>query len=180
VCTRASVSGMTHGLELLRHAKSSWDDPGLADRDRPLAPRGIKACTRLRKHMRKSGLAPDLVLCSSAARAVQTLEGIRDGLAVEPKVQIDESLYGADDTRLLARLNDVPESAESVLLIGHNPALVELALVLAGDGEADALQRMRSKYPTGGLASLTFDGAWRGLERGVGRLEAFVVPRELK
>jgi phosphohistidine phosphatase len=105
---------MTHRLELLCHAKSSWDDPGLADRDRPLAPRGIKACARLRKHMRKSGLAPDLVLCSSAARAVQTLEGIRDGLTVEPSVRIEDSLYAADDTRLLARLNDVPESAESV------------------------------------------------------------------
>jgi phosphohistidine phosphatase len=171
---------MTHRLELLRHAKSSWDDPGLADRDRPLAPRGIKACDRLRKHIRKSGLAPDLVLCSPAARAVQTWEGIRAGLAVEHSVRIEDSLYAADADRLLARLNDVSEAAESVLLIGHNPALEELALVLAGDGEAEALRRMRSKFPTGGLASLTFDGAWRGLERGVGRLEAFVVPRELK
>jgi phosphohistidine phosphatase len=142
---------MIHRLELLRHAKSSWDDPGLPDRDRPLAPRGIKACARLRKHMRKSGLAPELVLCSSATRAVQTWDGIRGGLPAGTSVEIEDGLYTAD--------------AEG--------------LGLSGDGGSDALHRMRAKYPTGGLASLAFRGEWRTLTRGAAHLECFVVPREL-
>jgi phosphohistidine phosphatase len=152
---------MIHRLELLRHAKSSWDDPGLPDRDRPLAPRGIKACALLREHMRKSGLMPELVLCSSATRAVQTWDGIRGGLPAGTSVEVEDGLYAADAEGLLARLNELPESRGAVLLIGHNPAIEELALGLAGDGVSDALHRMRAKYPTGGLASLAFGASGR-------------------
>jgi phosphohistidine phosphatase len=170
---------MIHLLTLLRHAKSSWDDPALADHERPLSRRGVKACARLRKHLRDSGLAPELVLCSSAARAVQTWDGVRAGLAAEPAVQIEDGLYTADAAGLLARLNAVPEPVRSLLLIGHNPALAELAARLAGAGEADALQRMRAKYPTGAVADLAFSGDWQRLTWGGARLEAFVVPRQL-
>jgi phosphohistidine phosphatase len=171
---------MIHRIELLRHAKSSWDDPGLPDQDRPLAPRGVRACARLREHLRSAGLAPDLVLCSSATRAVRTWDGVRGGLAVEPEVRIEDGLYTADASGLLARLNALPESVESVLVIGHNPALEELAVGLAGDGEDDPMRRMRAKYPTGGLASLAFSDLWKGLTWGAARLEHFVVPRQLK
>ena len=171
---------MVHRVELLRHAKSSWDDPDLPDRDRPLAPRGIKAGARLRDHLRRVGCAPELVLCSSAARAVQTWNGIRDGLAADPAVEIEDEVYGASADELLRRLNVLPDSIGWAMGIGHNPGIEQLALRLVGDGEADALRRMRSKYPTGGLASLAFDGVWRRLEWGGARLEAFTVPRALK
>ena len=171
---------MVHRLELLRHAKSSWDDPGLPDHDRPLAPRGIKACARLREHARESGLAADLVLCSSATRAVQTWEGIRGGLADEPAVQIEDHLYRDDADGLLDRLQGVSESVESVLLIGHNPALEGLALGLAGDGEVEALARMSAKYLTGVLAILFFSGDWKELTWAAAHLDTFIVPRELK
>jgi phosphohistidine phosphatase len=129
--------------------------------------------------MRKSGLTPDLVLCSSARRAVQTWDGIRGGLPAGTSIEIEEGLYAADAERLLARLNQLPQSVGSVLLIGHNPAIEELALGLSGDGVSDALHRIGVKYPTGGLASLAFRGEWKALRRGAARLEDFVVPREL-
>ena len=116
-----------HRIELLRHAKSSWDDPGLADRERPLARRGVKATARLREHLRRSGIAPDLVLCSPAARAVETWERVRDGLAGDMRVGIEAELYAASADQLLARLGQLPESAGSVLVIGHNPGIGELA-----------------------------------------------------
>jgi phosphohistidine phosphatase len=169
-----------HRLELLRHAKSSWDDPGLPDHERPLAPRGIRACARLREHVRQSGLAPDLVLCSSAARAVQTWEGIRGGLGGAPTVRIESALYGAGADALLRRLNEVAESVGWALLIGHNPGLEDLAIGLVGDGDTDALRAMRTKYPTGAVASLALGGEWNALTWGSARLESFVVPRQLK
>jgi phosphohistidine phosphatase len=111
---------------------------------------------------------------------VQTWEGIRDGLGAEAVMRIEDSLYTADADGLLTRLNTVPESVESALLIGHNPALEELALRLVGDGEAAALRQMRAKYPTGGLATLSFSGEWGRLAWGMAHLDGFVVPRQLK
>lgn len=168
-----------HRIDLLRHAKSSWDFPSLPDRERPLAQRGIKATRRLSGHLRESRFAPDLVLCSAAVRAVQTLDGIREALPAETSVEIEVGLYeaGADD--LLQRLNRLPEPVDWTLLIGHNPALEGLAIGLCGDGEPAGLQRLRAKYPTGGLATLSFAGPWSGLDWELASLEAFVVPREL-
>jgi phosphohistidine phosphatase len=167
-------------LLLLRHAKSSWDDPGLADHERPLAPRGERACGLLADHFREIGLAPDLVLCSSAERAVRTLEGVREGLPPNTEVEIDGGIYGAGPSILLRRLRGLDDEIGSAMLVGHNPAIEELALGLAGEGgDAEARGRMESKYPTGGVASLGFDDAWRDLDWGGARLESFVVPKEL-
>jgi phosphohistidine phosphatase len=174
------VPGVIHRLELLRHAKSSWEDSQIDDHERPLARRGRRACARLRAHARERRLAPDLVLCSSAVRVVQTWEAIREGVAGSPKVCLEDALYGADAQALLRRLNEVPESVGVVLLIGHNPALEELAIGLVGDGDDRALRAMRAKYPTGGLASMAFGGKWRTLEPGGARLDAFVIPRQLE
>jgi phosphohistidine phosphatase len=171
---------MTHRIHLLRHAKSSWDDPALADHERPLAKRGRKAAALLGEHLRDAGVAPDLVLCSSAARAVETLEGIRSGLAPDTRVEVEAGLYGAGVQALLRRLRALPEDVGSVMLIGHNPAIEELATELAGPGsDADAGDRMRVKYPTGGLATLVFDGPWGDLDWEVATLDAFVVPKQL-
>jgi phosphohistidine phosphatase len=165
---------------LLRHAKSSWSDPELDDHDRPLARRGVKATNVLRKHMRREGIAPQLVVCSSAVRAMQTLEGVREAFAPETRVEIEDGLYAAGADRLLARLREVPDDLDSVMVIAHNPGMEDLALALAGSGDDADLERMRTKYPTGGLATLGFDGSWRELGSGRARLNAFVMPRELK
>ena len=168
-----------HRIDLLRHAKSSWENEGLPDRDRPLAPRGIRAAASLSEHFRALRLAPGLVLCSSARRATQTWEGVRGGLPPETAVEIEKGLYAATATALLDRLGRLPEAVRSVLIIGHNPAIEDLAIGLATDGDTRALQRIRRKYPTGALASLVFEGPWAKLSWSQARLEAFVVPREL-
>jgi phosphohistidine phosphatase len=166
-------------LVLLRHLKSSWDAPGLADHDRPLAPRGRRAGERIRRHLEEAAISPELVLCSSAVRAVETWESVRDGLPGGVEVEVEDGLYGASSESLLARLNDVPETVAAVLLIAHNPGIENLALGLAGSGDGEGVERMSEKYPTGGLATLRFEGPWAGLTWGDAELVEFVVPRKL-
>jgi phosphohistidine phosphatase len=166
-------------LWLLRHAKSSWDEPDLPDRLRPLAPRGARAVDALARHLRATGVAPDLVLCSPARRAVQTWEGVAPGVPQDTPVEIDEAIYHADGDELFARLRVVPSEIGSVLLVGHNPALQDLAVDLVGSGDTGLRERVLTKFPTGALATLEVPGDWRGLTWGAATLLAFVVPREL-
>lgn len=170
---------MRHHIHLLRHAKSSWDDPGLPDHDRPLAPRGRRAAERLSRHLAATGVAPDLVLCSSATRAVATLEGIRSGLPPDTPIEVSRELYEAAAPSLLQRLSRLPEPVGSVLIIGHNPSIEALAIGLTSAGAAAAIDRMKTKYPTGALATLVIDGAWADLAWESATLEGFVVPKEL-
>lgn len=165
-------------LYLLRHAKSSWEDSGLADHDRPLAPRGRRATKLLAAHLRREGIAPELSLCSSARRARETLEGIAPALGDDVSVEVERELYGASDRDLLERLHAIPDATRSAMLIGHNPAIQSLALSLAGSGEE--LPSVERKYPTGALATLTFRGSWRELEPGAAKLAAFVKPKDLQ
>lgn len=166
--------GTPKTLYLLRHAKSSWDHPMLADADRPLAPRGLKACDRLARYAEREQIHPELVLCSPARRARQTLERIAGSLG-DPPTTIAPSLYAASPGELLRRLHDLPEPVGSAMVVGHNPGLQELAILLAGEnsGAAD------DGFPTGALATLVFDGAWGDLEPGTACLRALVVPRQL-
>ena len=160
-------------LHLLRHAKSSWEDQGVADHDRPLASRGRKAAKRIAKHVRSEGIAPSLVLCSSSRRTRETLERIRpDG-----DVQIERDLYGASAPELLERLRRVPDTTESVMLIGHNPAIQDLTLELAGRG--DRLEDVERKFPTCALATLELSNGWGELEPGSAELVGFVRPKDL-
>ncbi|MGH3995511.1 MAG: SixA phosphatase family protein, partial [Pseudonocardiaceae bacterium] len=155
-------------LFLLRHAKSSWEDAELADHDRPLAPRGRRAAKLIAEHLRRERLAPALVLCSSALRARETLERIAPALAEAAPVQIEGELYGASEQRLLEHLRAMDDGIGSMLLIGHNPAVEQLALLLAGSGKQ--LPAVRRKYPTGALATLQFNGSWRDLGPGSAEL----------
>jgi phosphohistidine phosphatase len=156
---------------LLRHTKSSWADPGLGDHDRPLAPRGRKAAKRIARWASDNEVRPELVLCSTALRARTTLDLILDGLG-RPEVEIESGLYHASAPDLLGRLRAVPESVAAVLLIGHNPALHELASVLAPPGP--------EAFPTGALAELRLAiGTWTDVRPGCAELEKLVVPRSL-
>jgi phosphohistidine phosphatase len=167
------VSAPKH-LFVLRHAKSSWDEPGLDDHDRPLAPRGWRAATALAEHLQASAIEPELVLCSSARRTRETLEGIRAG----GEHLIEPELYGATVEDVVSRLRGVPADVDSAMVIGHNPTMQALVLRLAG-GPGAAVERVRAKYPTGGLATLTFDSEWSELAPGSARLVGFVRPKEL-
>jgi phosphohistidine phosphatase len=165
-------------LHLLRHAKSSWDDPGVADHDRPLAPRGIRAAATMAAHMRAAGIRPDLVVCSSSQRTRETLDLLGDALPASCDVQIEDWLYGAWADELLNRLRRLPTGARQVLLIGHNPGLQDLALQLASSG--DLLAEVAEKFPTGALATLEADTrGWPDLAPGCARLAGFVRPRDL-
>jgi phosphohistidine phosphatase len=162
-------------LYLLRHAKSSWDDPALPDRDRPLAPRGRRDARRIGKHLRRLGITPALVLCSSAVRTQETLDLLHPALA-EVAVHIEEQLYGASSETLLERIHSVPDHVSSLLLIGHNPGLHDLALALASSGAKR--KRLEAKFPTAALATLALE-SWSSLSPSDAELVAYVVPKQL-
>lgn len=167
-------------LYLLRHAKSSWDDPSLADHDRPLDERGREAAPVVGRHMRQAGLRPARVLCSSARRARQTWKHVAAELAYEPVVETRRDLYDAGADALLRGIRALEEGPDSVMLVGHNPAIEDLAVRLAGDGLARALKQMRKKYPTAALAELRFAvGRWTDVAPGDGYLARFTRPKDL-
>jgi phosphohistidine phosphatase len=169
-------------LLLMRHAKSSWDDPKLADHARPLNARGRMAAAAMGDAMRRLGLAPDVVLVSSARRTLQTLEALKpwdDTPLVEPM----DSLYLASGQQLLSVLQGVAETARRVLLIAHNPGMHELAMMLTGahamSQDTPTMRRLAEGYPTGALTEFSIAGPWWQLDQGSGRLIRFLAPRDL-
>jgi phosphohistidine phosphatase len=178
VTVKSTVGPMQ--LFLLRHAKSSWDDPSLDDHDRPLAPRGRRAAARVAELFRAEGTRPALVLCSSARRARETAQPIADAMVPAVELQVDGGLYGASAAELLERLREVAPSVGPVLVVAHNPGLQDLALGLAGDGDEDAMASLGTKFPTAALACLeTGTANWAGLTWGCAYLVRLVVPRAL-
>lgn len=169
-------------LYLLRHAKSSWDEPELADHDRPLAPRGEDAAPRMGVYLRDHTPRPQVVLCSSAERARQTWLHIAPLLLPAPEVEIRRDIYDAGPRELLAAVHGLPDALWCGMIVGHNPALEDFADTLAGpESNTDALKRMRKKYPTAALAEFAFDvDEWDGVAVGGGRLMAFTRPKDLE
>jgi phosphohistidine phosphatase len=160
-------------LMLLRHAKSSWADPNLADHDRPLNERGRKAAALVGHHLGQAEHQPDLVLCSDATRTRETLQLL--DLPRGTEAVIENGLYGAPATDLLSRVRQVPARYRSVLVIGHNPGIEDLARMLDRDG-LDSVE----KFPTAAVAILRFARpAWGEITAGAGRLDTFFTPREL-
>jgi phosphohistidine phosphatase len=167
-------------LYLVRHAKSSWDDPALDDFDRPLSRRGLRDGRRMAAYLRMAGIRPGLVLCSAARRAAQTLELLESGLEGVP-ASIEAELYEAGRPDLRTRLRRLDDHLTSVLLIGHNPALEQLAeSLVAGQGDGEALDLLSDKFPTGACALIETDiGHWAELADGTCRLAGFVRPADV-
>ena len=169
-------------LALLRHAKSSWTG-GLADYDRPLAKRGQKAAPEVGAELGFLGVHPDLVLCSGAARTRETIALLLPKLGgTPPKVVYDDAIYMATPATLLSLLRKIPDGSgpRSVMIVGHNPGLEELAALLVGGGGDDALSRMAVKFPAGAVAVISFDAAsWSAIAPGSGSLEHFITPKRL-
>ncbi|WP_428490820.1 SixA phosphatase family protein [Rhodopila sp.] len=170
-------------LLLLRHAKSSWNDASVPDRERPLNARGRRAVVVMRHAMRDLGLAPDVVLVSTARRTIETLEALEpwdDTPLVEPM----DSLYLADPVQLTAALHGVAETVRSVLLIGHNPGMHDLAMTLVGPramrGGGEHERALAAGFPTGALAEFVVAGSWWDLREGGGRLVRFLTPQMLE
>jgi phosphohistidine phosphatase len=164
-------------LYLLRHAKSSWDDPSLADHERPLAPQGRRDAKLIADHLRAEEIEPELVLCSSAARTRETLDLLSPALGGSTVV-VEDELYGASSDALLMRIRRVPDEVASVMMIGHNPGVEQLALTLASTG--GDLERLEAKFPAAALATLALPGTWAALAPGSASLAAYVVPKQLR
>jgi phosphohistidine phosphatase len=175
--TRTVVGVLDRRVSLLRLARSSWMDPALADRDRPLAGRGGGAARAMRRDLREQKVEPDVVVCSTAERARQMLEGGEPAVG-RGAVGVERELDGAGPTDLLTRLHEIAPSVRSVMVIGDNPGLEELAPPLASDGSKR--RHLEEKLPTGALATLALQGPWAGLEPGTAELIGFVWPRDLE
>ncbi len=167
-------------LYLLRHAKSSWADAASADHQRPLNARGREACRLLARHMDGRGIRPARVLCSSAARTRETLQRIGAEMDWMPSVEFIDMLYLAPIRVVLREIAARGGSAPSLMVVGHNPGLEELAERLTGERLIELRTDMARKFPTGALATLSFDiHDWREIAQGGGTLEHFVVPAQL-
>lgn len=167
-------------LSLLRHAKSSWDDAAQKDFDRPLAERGEESAPRMGAYMAKEGLKPDVILCSPAVRARQTLELLLPQLGAQPTVEYEDSFYLAAPSVLLARIRRIAAKVQHILIIGHDPGMQGLAVDLAAKGDPQLLQAVASKFPTAGLAVITFKtNDWSKVGPGKGHLAQFMTPKRL-
>lgn len=175
-------------LVLLRHAKSAWP-AGVPDHDRPLGRRGRRDAPAVGRWVRLAGLAPDHVLCSTARRARETWDLAQRELGVRLPVAFEPAVYAASAGSLLDLIRQLPPAARTVVVVGHDPGLPDLALALAGktaahDGREagpvlSAHDRMAAKFPTGAVAVLEFSGPWSKLAAGRARLASFVTPGEM-
>ncbi|MBX9926655.1 MAG: histidine phosphatase family protein [Hyphomicrobiaceae bacterium] len=167
-------------LLLLRHAKSSWDHVGLSDHDRPLAERGRNAAPRMAAHIAAHDLAPQLVLCSTSVRTRETLALVLGRLKPAPSISYEKGLYLAEAETLLDRIHKVGDDWRRIMLLGHNPGFEDLARMLSGHGERASLEALQRKFPTCGLAVITFKTSrWANVRPGQGTLDQFLTPRSL-
>ena len=165
-------------LLLLRHAKSSWDVPDLDDFDRPLAERGVKAARLMGRELAARDWLPDLALVSSALRTRDTWRLVAAELPAHPRVAFAEALYDASAADILSQLHQTDSASNSLLVVGHNPGLEDLARQLAGPGsEAKARKKLEEKFPTSALARFIFESDWSSLSSA--RLTHCLRPKDL-
>lgn len=167
-------------LSLLRHAKSSWDDPVERDFDRPLNGRGHRAARRMGEWLRAEGVSLDRIIASPALRIRQTIEGVEAGIGHRLLVEQDKRIYMASAATLFDLVRECPATVGHLLLIGHNPGLEDL-LLIATEGDNSPLRReAEMKYPTAAFASIEFAiSRWADLPEGGAKLVRFVRPRDL-
>jgi phosphohistidine phosphatase len=165
-------------LTLLRHAKSTWDDPVARDFDRPLNRRGHKAARAVGLEMRALGLRFDRVVASPAARVIETLAGVAEGYGEALEPELEPRIYLATVDTLLELVRAGEDEVDRLLLVGHSPGLEGLALLLAG--ENPLRDELAVKYPTGTLAEIALPVvSWRDVRPGIGRIDRFIRPRDL-
>lgn len=173
-----TAPGPERHVVLVRHAKAAWPH-GVPDHERPLAGKGRRNAQATGEWFATEGPRPQLVLCSDATRARHTWEIIAASMrGDQPRVRVQPELYGADPRDLLDLLHSVSDGVSVVVVVGHQPTLGETALWLAGAGsDPGCLHRIRTKYPTNGVAVLRFRGRWEDLDARGAVLESFAVPR---
>jgi phosphohistidine phosphatase len=168
------MTAQHHSLVLLRHAKSAYPED-VPDHDRPLAERGVRQAALAGDWLRANQAAIDAVLCSTATRARETLA--RSG--IDAPVRYVERLYGATPGTVIEEINRVSDDVNTLLVIGHEPTISEVAIVLAGADGTDtvALERISAKFPTSAIAVLRVPGQWEQVEPGSAAVVDFHVPR---
>jgi len=166
-------------LMLLRHAKTERAEPGTRDRDRKLTKRGRADAPVIGAYMAHHGLLPDLALVSPVTRAQETWTLIAPAFAKTPRVTRDERIYNVSPERLISIIAET-RGARSLLIVGHNPSLHDVAVQLIAAGDVEARERVSEKLPTSGLVVIEFSiDDWSKLHSRSGRLEHFVTPRLL-
>jgi phosphohistidine phosphatase len=178
-------------LLLLRHAKSSWDDVAQSDHARPLNPRGRAAAKAMREVIRNLGLTPDVILVSSARRTLQTLDALAPWDET-PIIEMMDGLYLASPAKILGILGGVSETVRSLMVVGHNPGLHELAMTLTGahglasngpSAQNSTAKLLAEGFPAGALVEFSIPQSWQAVQasggEGGGRLVRFIRPRDL-
>ncbi|MFC3052180.1 SixA phosphatase family protein [Kordiimonas pumila] len=165
-------------LYLLRHAKSDWSNMGLVDHDRILNRRGQKAAALIGQRFKDFGREPDLVVCSTALRARETLDRLMAAGSYNWNVQNEKRLYGASPDTILSIVHQYGASCDTLMLVGHNPGMADVAKALAGDAKPGLLERLISKVPTGAMITLEFDiPSFQGVRAKSGMLTQFLRPK---
>lgn len=158
-------------LLLLRHAKSSWDEPSLRDFDRPLAGRGKRDAPRIGRALAERGPLPDLIVSSPAARTRATIKAVRTAALLEADLQFEDIVYGASSAELIKLIRRLPAEKNCVMIVGHNPGLEDLVT---------RLTKMPARMPTAALACVEFkEGGWEDIEDGEGNLAWLLTPKDL-
>jgi len=167
-------------LTVMRHAKSSWDDPGLNDFDRPLNARGRKAARAMGKELKHRGFKFDQVIASPAMRVRETLNDFADGYGQKLEIEFRPEIYESTVDRLLRLVREIPESVTAPLLVGHNPGLQELLVELTHDDSDKHRHRISGKFPTAAVAIVRFPAArWSDIEPDSGEIAELIVPKDL-
>lgn len=169
-------------LLLLRHAKSSWTQIGATDFERPLNERGRTAAPLIGRYIQnQENLVPQRIYCSAAARAQITAQLVLAEIPNAPEPVYERALYDGGTETSFHFITGTENGVSPVMVVGHNPTIHALALSLSGTGNPDALEKLRYKYPTGGLAVIDFElSDWRDIGGGDGYLREFISPRELE
>ena len=171
---------MPKRLYLLRHAKAAPEDASTPDHDRPLTPSGAEDAARIGRYFADRHDAPDMILCSTALRAAQTLGLVVKAFKHQPPVEYQRGLYLCGVDIFSRRLHEIETAVGSVMIVAHNPDLHELALSLAADGAPADVAMLRRTFPPGALATLTLEiEAWSGVRPGSARLDEFTTPIDL-
>ena len=166
-------------LIILRHAKSSWSEPGQSDFERALNSRGMADLPKIANALEKRGHVPDTIYCSPAKRTKLTMEGILIHWNQKPSIHFDRDMYIGGTSAYLAAIRQ-HKSNDVLMLVGHNPTCHSLVVSLAGHGEAGALSAVATKYPTGTASILQFDVEnWLEVSPGNGHLIDFLMPKQL-
>lgn len=167
-------------LIAVRHAKSSWADHSLSDHDRPLNARGRRAAPMVAAALRDAGYVPDLAYSSTSARTRETWSLMAPAFGNDPPVHFRRELYLASLAAILRVVASAPPEVKTVMTLGHNPGILQVALELSRRGDPEELRTLRGGLPTGTAVVVALDGdSWLSVTEG-GEMVKLILPRRLE